>query len=202
MKHTWLIDNGHGGNTVEGVYVTAPAKMHEHSPLEVFYEGVFNRQIKSLLVPMLWDAGMDVIDVCPTELDVPLSVRCNVINAYYERYTNAVLISLHSNAGGGSGFEVWTSVGQTRSDEFAEILGSELVSGFHDIPFRSDTVDGDLDKESQFTILTDTHCPAILPECLFFDNYNDYLLLSNPDFREAYAKTLFNFMKKADFFDI
>lgn len=197
-KYLWLCDSGHGGNTVGGDYVTAPAKMYEHSPGEIFYEGVFNRQIKDLLMRKLWDENIDCIDVCPTELDVPLDVRVDVINDYCKHYENSVLISLHSNAGGGSGFEVWTSIGQTRSDTFAEILGRELVSGFRDIPFRSDTVDGDLDKESQFYLLKWTRCPAILPECLFFDNYNDYLLLIDPDFRLAYVHTLVNFIKKAE----
>ena len=49
MKYTWLIDAGHGG-FMDGEYVTAPAKMYEHSPEEIFYEGVFNRQIKDGLL--------------------------------------------------------------------------------------------------------------------------------------------------------
>jgi len=197
MKYTWFLDSGHGGFLDSG-YVTAPDKMYSHSPSEIFYEGVFNRQIKDLLMRKLWEENIKCIDTCPTELDVPLPVRCNVINAYYKHYSNGVLLSLHSNAGGGSGFEVWTSIGQTRSDQFAEILGRELVSGFRDILFRSDTVDGDLDKESQFYILKNTDCPAILPECLFFDNYHDYLLLMDPDFRVAYVHTLVNFIRKAE----
>lgn len=198
MKHVWLIDSGHGGLDAYGRYATAPDKMYEHGSGDIFYEGVFNRQIKETLLKLMWQQNLSAIDVCPTELDVPLDCRVDVINAYYKEYENAVLISLHSNAGGGTGFEVWTSYGPTRSDGFAQLLGLELKSAFRDIAFRADKSDDDLDKESDFYILKWTHCPAILPECLFFDNYNDYLLLDNPDFRIAYCKTLVNFMKKAE----
>lgn len=197
MKYTWLIDVGHGGMTATGGYATAPAKMYEHSPNEVFYEGQFNRQIKSLLIRMLWEQDFNFVEICPTEMDVPLPVRVDVVNSYARHY-ECVLISLHSNAGGGTGFEVWTSYGPTRADKFAELLGQELMSAFADVPFRADKADDDLDKESDFYILKWTACPAILPECLFYDNYNDYLLLTNPDFRVAYAKTLVNFMRKAE----
>lgn len=201
MKYIWLIDAGHGG-FINGEYQTAPGKMYQHSPSEIFYEGGFNRRIKDLLMRKLWEENIHHIDVCPTDLDVPLPVRVNVVNSYYEHYDNAVLISLHSNAGGGSGFEVWTSPGPTRSDRFAELLGQELIAGFRDLPFRADMSDGDLDKESDFYILKWTRCPAILPECLFYDNYNEYLLLEDPDFRMAYVRTLVNFIKKAENLDL
>lgn len=197
MKYVWAIDKGHGG-IIDGQYVTAPSKMYEHSSSEVFYEGVSNRVIGDLLLDLGRQEDLVMIDICPTELDVPLPVRVKIVNQYYKQYGNLVLLSLHSNAGGGSGFEVWTSVGQTRSDKFAEILGGRLVHSFPDLSFRSDTVDGDLDKESQFYILAKTKCPAVLPECLFFDNYNEYLLLEEGEFRIAYVKVLIDFMKKAE----
>ena len=197
MKYTWLIDAGHGG-FMGGKYVTGPAKMYEHSPEEIFYEGVFNRQIKDALMRELWRNDIAAIDTCPTELDLPLSVRVNIINSIYEKYKNAVLISLHSNAGGGRGFEVWTSYGQTRSDKFATLLYNQFDSDYEGIPMRKDTSDTDVDKEAAFDILTFSHCPAILPECLFFDNYGDYKMLVDPDFRIRYVSTLLAFIKKAE----
>jgi len=197
MKHLWLIDNGHGG-IIDGKYVTAPSKMYIHDDDNIFYEGVFNRIIKNLLVRKLKRNGLHYIDLCPTQLDLDLDVRVDIANAYYKKYGNAVLLSLHSNAGGGRGFEVWTSVGQTRSDIFAEILGGVLRNTFSGSPFRADTSDGDLDKESQFYILKHTKCPAILPECLFFDNWDDYQLLQDPAFRIAYVNALFQFIKQAE----
>jgi len=201
-KYTWLIDAGHSGTNSKGDYYTAPAKMYQHSPEEIFYEGVFNRRIKDALIRDLWQKGIDTIDVTPTELDLPLSVRVNIINAIYEKYRNAVLISLHSNAGGGTGFEVWTSYGQTRSDNFAELLINQFSTDFPDITARIDTRDGDQDKEAAFYILKWSLCPAILPECLFYDNYEDYKKLVDADFRLSYVKTLIRFIEKAETKDI
>jgi len=197
MKYTWLIDAGHGG-FVDGEYVTAPKKMYEHSPEEIFYEGVFNRQIKDALLKELWRNDIAAIDTCATELDLPLSVRVKIINSIYEKYKNAVLISLHSNAGGGRGFEVWTAHGQTRSDPFAELLYNKFDSNFQGVPMRKDTSDGDHDKEADFYMLKYTHCPAVLPECLFYDNYGDYKMLIDPDFRIRYVNTLLEFIQTAE----
>jgi len=196
MKHIWMIDSGHGG-VIEGLYQTSPYKMFQHSPEEIFYEGVFNRMIKDQLLRKCWDQGIHVIDVCPTELDLPLPVRVDMVNDIYKHYRNAVLISLHSNAGGGTGFEVWTSVGETMSDKYAEILGHEIMASF-DMPFRKDTVTGKIDKEAHFYILKETNCPAVLPECLFFDNYNDYRKLIRKDFQLRYVNTLVDFMIKSE----
>lgn len=197
MKHTWLIDSGHGG-IVDGKYITWPKKMYKHDDGSYFYEGVFNRDIKHQLVDKMMANNLSHIDICPTELDVDLDVRVDIANTYYREYSNAVLISLHSNAGGGTGLEIWTSVGQTRSDDFAEIMGNEFINTFDGMAFRPDTSDGDLDKESQFYILKYTKCPAILPECLFFDNFSNYQLLIDPDFQNDYVDALIRFMQSAE----
>lgn len=197
MKYTWLIDSGHGG-MIDDKYVTAPSKMHKFNTGETFYEGVFNREIKHQLVDKMMAKDLVHIDVCPTELDIPLDARVDVVNKYHEKYTNAVLVSLHSNAGGGTGFEVWTSYGQTRSDKFAEILGQHLIAGFSNIAYRPDTHNGDLVKDSHFYILKWTRCPAVLPECLFFDNWDDYQLLIDRSFQNDYVDTLINFMLEAE----
>jgi len=201
MKYTWLIDSGHGG-MVDGEYVTAPAKMYEFNPGEVYYEGVGNRYFKQRLIDRLEVEAIHCIDVCPTELDVPLTTRVGIINQYHKQYKNAVLISLHSNAGGGTGFEVFTSVGDTRSDRFAQLLSQRIIDSFSGAPFRKDESDGDLDKESQFYILAETTCPALLPECLFFDNYSDYQLLIDPTFQTEYVDCLVGFIKVCENMDL
>lgn len=195
-RQVWLIDNGHGG-MVDDIYQTFPDKMFQHSPQEVFYEGVFNRIIKDMLITKLKEKSIHYIDLCPTELDVPLDERVDIANIYHKHYGNCVGISLHSNAGKGTGFEVWTSVGQTKSDRYAEILAHEIMAAFA-IPFRSDKKDGDLDKESMFYILRWTKCPWVLPECLFFDNYEDYKKLIDPEFQVNYVNCLVNFILKTE----
>ncbi|MCK4823520.1 N-acetylmuramoyl-L-alanine amidase [bacterium] len=194
---TWCLDPGHGG-VIDNIYQTFPEKMYKHSLTEVFYEGAFNRLIRDKLINRCEAKGIHVIDLCPTELDVGLDERADIANIYYRQYPNLVGISLHSNAGGGTGFEVYTSVGETMSDKYAQILCEELDARFPEIIFRKDTVDGDWDKEAHFYILKNTKCPWILPECLFFDNYNDYLKLIDPEFQSQYVDVLVNFMLKAE----
>ena len=121
-KYTYLIDAGHGG-MINGKYVTAPDKMYEHSPSEIFYEGVFNHQIKDSLMYELRRNDITAIDIVSTSLDVPLDARVGIANIYHRKYPNCVGISLHSNAGKGTGFEVHTGMGETRSDKFAKVWG-------------------------------------------------------------------------------
>lgn len=193
----FLIDPGHGG-VINNKYQTWPKKMFKHSNTEVFYEGVFNRAIRDKLINRCEAKGIHVIDLCPTELDVQLDERADIANVYYRQYPNAVGISLHSNAGKGTGFEVYTSVGETMSDKYAQILCENLKSYFPEIEFRQDTADGDFDKEAHFYILKHTKCPWILPECLFFDNYEDYKKLIDQEFQARYVDALVNFMLKAE----
>ena len=44
MRYNWLLDNGHGG-ILDGVYTTAPNKMHIFDDGLTVYEGDFNRKI-------------------------------------------------------------------------------------------------------------------------------------------------------------
>ncbi len=194
---TLLIDPGHGG-MIDDIYQTFPEKMFQHSKTEVFYEGVFNRIIKKKLIYKLDALGFHNIDICPTELDLELDERVDIANIYHREYGNCLLISLHSNAGRGTGFEIWTSVGETKSDRYAHMLGEELMRTFPDVTFRKDSATGEIDKEAHFYILKWSKCPAILPECLFFDNYKDYQMLINEAFQDKYVDALVNFIKKAE----
>jgi len=197
MSKVAMLDVGHGG-VINGEYQTYPYKLHYFNKKEYLFEGVFNRIIKNKLIDRLLKLELPYIDVCPTELDIDLDTRVNIINSYCQELgnNNCLLISLHSNAGGGTGIEIWTSVGQTKSDVYATILGNQLIKDFPNERFRADTVDGDLDKESNFYILKNTRCPAILPEFMFFDNYRDYKMMIKPGFQDKYVDSLVEFIKR------
>lgn len=197
MEKVWLIDSGHGG-LIDGVYQTAPAKMYDHGGDNIFYEGASNRDFAEALMDELYKRGIKYINITGTELDLPLKVRVSIINTLYKEYPNAVLLSIHSNAGKGRGLEVWTSKGNTRSDVYGELLSKELKFSFPDIKFRPDLSDGDLDKEAAFYILKYSNCPAVLPECLFYDNWEDYRLLVSPTFRKDYVSALVRWIEKCN----
>lgn len=195
-----LLDAGHGG-MVGGKYVTAPYKMFQHKDGSIAYEGVITRKIKNSLITLLQDNGIEFFDVVPVELDMSLSSRVSRANAIYRKKRdthNVVYLSIHSNAGNGRGFEVWTSPGYTASDKYADLWAKSIMNQFPDLPLRSDKSDGDLDKEAKFKVLVDTECPAVLAEYLFFDNVDDWALLRTDSFIEGAAQSIFDFIVKAD----
>lgn len=192
----FLINKGHGG-MVGGKYVTAPDKMYNHGNGQKAYEGVLNRVIGDKAIRNMYSLGLKYIDICSSNLDIPLKIRLDTINAYCKKYgkDNCLLIDMHSNAGGGTGFEIWTSPGETKSDEYAEKFFNMFERVFPDIKTRSgksEDNDGN-DKEALFMLITKSNCPAILPEFLFFDNFKDYLLLTNYTIQEKYAKMVAEF---------
>ena len=195
MKYTWLIDSGHGG-IIDGVYQTAPEKMHGFPNGDIFYEGEFNRIIKRKFINKLNSSGIHNIDICPTDLDLSLNIRCEAVNVYDGYYDNCILISLHSNAGGGTGFEVFAHPNSSTSQQFGNILSEQLMVDFSEIKFRQG--DGQLVKTANFQMLRETNCPAILPECLFFDTYEDYKLLIDPKFQNDYTGSLMEFVRAVE----
>lgn len=107
---------------------------------------------------------------------------------------DVIFISIHANAsnGNGTGFECFTSPGQTKSDE----LATELLEAYHEelgdlLPGRYDWKDGDPDKEAKFTVLAKTKGPAVLFELGFIDNTNDRKLLTDAKMQDRMAHALY-----------
>src|SRR5690554_2819648 len=120
-KYLWLIDAGHGGMK-DGKYTTAPNKMHIFNDGYTIYEGVVNRGVAKKLYKKLSEGCVDWALVYDDEIDTHLSSRVQIANRVYEKHSNCILVSLHSNAGGGKGFEIFTSPGETLADPVAEIF--------------------------------------------------------------------------------
>jgi N-acetylmuramoyl-L-alanine amidase len=102
----------------------------------------------------------------------------------------ADLLSIHCNAGGGRGIEVFTSPGETLSDPWATCVLEELHADFPDRPLRTDVRDGDPDKEARFTVLTKTRKSAILVELGFIDTEEGQRFLSDPVNQERLAQAI------------
>lgn len=163
-----ILDAGHGIDT--------PGK---RSPIwsdkSQLFEYKFNRNVVDKITTFLGDAGISYISIINTDKDTSLVDRCNSINNFYDAYKNKYfiyLISVHGNAADNaptaSGIEVWTTKGITRSDKIADVFYNKLKTlGWK---MRSDTIDGDSDKEENFYILKNSNCPAILTENGFYTN--------------------------------
>lgn len=201
-----IIDAGHGG-LVDGQYVT-PGKQYRFTDGTVIYEGVVNRSIGRLLAEMLKSAGIPYLQTTlETEADMGLMQRVDMANRFYRTNPSCYLISIHSNAASdssqgtgnkASGFEVYTSIGLTKSDELANIASKWYKRLFPEFPFRESKTEGGeyKNKEAAFTVLTKTICPAFLVENLFYDNLDEAKFLLSQEGQQRIATCLFEIVKE------
>ena len=178
-----ILDNGHGINT--------PGKRSpKWSDGSQLFEYEFNRDVVKRIARMLDSEGITYKILVPELEDVSLTERCRRTNVLaYNWDGEAILISVHANAGGGTGWECFTSVGKTKSDDYAAILLSEAEKMFPNWKMRGA-------KESDFAILKNTACPAILTENFFMDNEKDCRYIMQPDARERIAQMHVQAIKK------
>lgn len=182
MSKFIIIDAGHGNNS--------PGK---RSPIwkdgKQLFEWEFNRDIAERIAHKLAYVGIRSRLLVTEKEDIQLSERCRRVNNICRMHgaNNCILISIHSNAGGGTGFEVFTSPGNTKADEYATIMLDTLKYSFPKEKIRTDYSDGDADKEARFYMLQKSQCPAILTENLFMDNERDCRKLMDDNFREQIA---------------
>lgn len=196
MNYTWLLDAGHGG-IHDGVYTTAPSKMHVFEDGLTFYEGVNNRMIVDKLRSILLRNGIEHRTIHDKVSDTPLGERVARANRLHAEGKNCIYLSVHSDAmpdgahGKGSGFSVYTSVGKTRSDAIADVFCNTYQRRLGEFKLRKDLTDGDPDKEQDFYVLRKTKCPALLTENLFFDNRAEAEFLLSETGQTRIAQALF-----------
>lgn len=182
-----LIDNGHGENTAG-----------KRSPDGRLREYRYCREIAAEVIRQLKSQGYDAEQIVTENADISLGERCNRVNAWCDRLgsKNVCVVSIHNNAAGSGaawmtarGWEAWTSKGQTQGDRLADCLYDAaqkyLPAG---TKIRTDMTDGDRDKESNFTILYRSKCPACLTENLFQDNREDVDFLLSERGRAAIVR--------------
>lgn len=192
-----LLDNGHGNET--------PGK---RSPAwadgSQLFEHEFNRDIVHRITRLLAHKGITFDIIVPELSDIPLYVRANRVNhiCSVNGVANCLLVSVHANAGGGTGWEVWTSKGRTRADDYAEIFYRHAEAAFPEFHLRSDTTDGDHDKESDFAILKKTACSAVLTENFFMDTERDCRFILSDEGRARIARMHFEALLECiDFYE-
>jgi len=193
------LDAGHGGiepkKNVPYNYTTYPSKCSQLSRGEFhgrgwFFEGVFNRAVAALIEKYLKEWGISVLNVYDPIVDISLSNRVNKANFAANKFPNALYLSIHGNAAqtpNARGWEVFTSVGKTKADIYAQFLYEDVKSIFPKWQYRVDYSDQDPDKEAQFYVLSKTNFPAVLSENGFFTNYEDAKMMFDPEFQNAIA---------------
>lgn len=188
-----ILDNGHGKDTPG----KRSPKWNDGTQL-MEYE--FNRDIVRRISDMLTKEGIKHKILVPEIIDISLGERCRRANRYNaENGGKTFLISVHANAGGGKGWEAYTSPGQTKADAMATILYNQFENDYKGVKIRKDFSDGDPDKESQFYILKHTACPAVLTENFFMDNEEDCRYIMSESGRENIARSHVEAIKKIIF---
>lgn len=162
-----ILDAGHGIDT--------PGK---RSPIwsnnTQLFEWKFNRDIVDYIVQYLEVANISYVKLVEESQDISLKDRVDRINSIYKENKDkykVYLISVHGNAADNAptanGIEVFTSIGETKSDVIAEIFYEKLKNlGWKMRPNRNNKGG----KEENFYILKNSHCPAILTENGFYTN--------------------------------
>jgi|GEM_PF-424728 len=210
-KFCVVLDAAHGGINFQGEHVTAPTKQFEHAKgtfhkRKWFYEGVFNRHVTYRVAQTLKSLGIQYTIVNQFFDDTPLSDRMKTADDLCNMNYQCIYLGNHANASGlgtTRGTEVYTTPGRDQSDKLADFHWKNLTALFgNKINSRPDYSDGDPDREANFYMLRNTKMPAILIEHLFFDNYEDALLLIDDNiinlFVEVQVKTILDYMKSIE----
>lgn len=207
-KAGWIpiIDAGHGG-LVNGRYLT-PGKRYTFDDGTEIFEGVINRSIGNRLARRLKEAGIPYFQTTlETEADMDLEERTAIANRLFESNPNCYFLSIHSNSSSdslsgkgnnASGFEIYTSIGKTKSDDMASIAARWYKRLFPDFPFRENKTEGGeyQNKEAGFIVLKNTRCPAFLVENLFFDNRKEADFLLSEGGQQRIADCLFKIVEE------
>jgi N-acetylmuramoyl-L-alanine amidase len=178
LTPTACIDAGHGG----------------HDPGAVGPNGLQESMVALKVaqrVGKILAGKCHVIYTRQTDVFIPLAERAAMAN----RQNADVFVSIHCNSGPpneGKGFEVWTFPGQTASDWLATDLFNCYAAEFPTLIKRMDVSDGDVDKESKFTVLHRTNMAAALFELEFIHTNGGEAWLGNPENQERAAQAIAN----------
>lgn len=169
---------GHGSVNEQGAYVTSGKRSPVWDDNSQYFEGKGNRDIGDRIEKGLKDKDIPFISVTVGYQDISLNNRTNIVNSICDAYgyKNCLVVAIHSNGfkvETAHGWEVWTSIGETASDRWATDLMKQMQKEFPKQLYRKDISDGDIDKESEFWILRQSKCAAVLSENFFHTNENE-----------------------------
>ena len=165
------IDPGHGG-TDPGA--SANGLQEKNVTLNIAL------QVRNILTST-YGAGVAVRMSRTTDITRSLQFRTDDANAWGAN----IFISIHINAGGGTGFESYRypGVGST-TVRLHNLMHSNVIAGMRTVASVTDRGQ----KTANFHVLRETVMPAVLTENLFVDTVADANKLKNPAFITATAR--------------
>lgn len=188
----WLIGTGHGG-LINEVYQTSGKQYHfpdvgKKKGMSI-YEGEFNRKVAKELFSLLDEAGIEYIDIVNSQEDISLKERVNRANEIWRDREDCIYLSIHGNAGKGTGHETFVYNKDSSAGDYGSIFNEELTKGLPE--FRARGL-----KEANFYVLKKTFMPAILTENLFMDTYKDCEFMLSSEGQKRIAKAHFEAIKR------
>ena len=173
MKNiTIILDAGHGKET--------PGKRWTFGD-KTLYEWQFTRELSKRIKTVCDQLNIKCIQANTDDTDPSLTARANNINNFVrqeaELGNQCLMISLHGNASAkhdATGWEVFSTVGTTNSDKFANIMCKEFSKVFPDKRLRGH-------KEKNFTVLYKCACPCVLTENFFYDHQKDFDIMTSEE---------------------
>lgn len=175
----------------------------KQSPDGTFREWRFSREIQFQVADILKSCGYEVYIINAQDTEMGLSNRKRCLNQLTPTLP-LIYITLHNNTAGSegkwlnaTGIEVYSSRGETKSDKIATLFLELCEETFPDFKYRKDFLDGDPDKEANFTELM-SKWPSILIEWLFMDSKNDIQYLKNDVHKQLLVNFLVDFVNTLD----
>lgn len=161
-----VLDRGHGSDT--------KGKRWKYPDGAEIREWAFNDIIVKGIAEKLKSLNVDVAFTVTDDKDLPLQDRAKVANEL-TKGRNAIVLSIHGNAGQGTGWEAHTSAGNTKADEYSAIFFKHARNYFQGMKIRMGSNNPkDPDWDSNFYILRKTTAPAVLTENFFMDTRADF----------------------------
>ena len=166
----------------------------KRSPDGKFREYAYSRKVCKAVQEELLNRGVDcVIDYIDDDMpgltsSQELIKRVKIVNAIAKK-ADCLYVSIHVNASAkngwdkATGFSIYTSPGETKSDALATDIFDEATKLLKPIgkSLRKDMSDGDPDYEENFYVLRKTICPAVLTENFFQNSKEDVAWLESEE---------------------
>ncbi|GEN30198.1 N-acetylmuramoyl-L-alanine amidase [Cerasibacillus quisquiliarum] len=181
-----FIDPGHGG-TDPGAQANGLQEKNLTLNIALKLRNILNQEY----------TGHSIMMSRTTDKTVSLRERTNMANNWGAHY----LVSIHINAGGGTGFESFTYNGSYSGKSETNRLRSII----HDEIIRQTSFNNRGKKEANFHMLRESRMPSVLTENGFIDTVADANLLKQDAFLNKIARghavgiaKAFNLKKKSD----
>ncbi|MFZ3170722.1 MAG: N-acetylmuramoyl-L-alanine amidase [Carboxydocellales bacterium] len=175
MSKKIVIDPGHGGSDPGAV---------KFGLLEKAINLDIALQLKSKLANFA-----DVTLTRSNDTFISLSNRAALAN----KIGADLFISIHVNAGGGTGFESYVYLNSSMENEhISQVIHQDTANFYKTKGFMNRGL-----KKANFAVLRETHMPAVLLENLFIDTQADVIKLKDPRFRVEIAGAIASGVIKA-----